>query len=149
MGKSIILVEITVKLDFQGGSTPKLDSYSGSSDPGGKDVVVSTGGIDLTKETKKSDDSTITVLSFRLDTSKNNPGLHAAWFAGVTTMDGFGNPYAGPELKAAVLPTQAAILDLDADGQTYQYCLTIAYGTPSSPSILSLDPPIVNRSGQG
>jgi hypothetical protein len=147
MGKSIILVEITVKLDFQNGTTPKLDSYSGSSDPGGNNVVTSSGGVDLTKVNKKSDDSTITVLSFKLDTSKNNPALHTAWFAGVTTMDGLGNPYAGPELKAAVLSTQAAILDLDADGQTYQYCLTIAYGNPASPNILSLDPPIVNRAG--
>jgi hypothetical protein len=147
MGKSIILVEITVTLDFQNGTTPKLDGYSGSSTPGGRNVVTSSGGIDLTQVNKSADDSVITVISFKL-ADKNNPSKIGAWFVGVQMMDNLGGPYSGPELKSATLSNQAAILDLDSDGQTYQYCLTIAYGNPASPSVLSLDPPIVNRSGQ-
>jgi hypothetical protein len=146
MGKSIILVEMTVTLDFQNGTTPKLDSYSGSSTPGGKNVVSSTGSIDLTKVDKSSDDSTITVITFKL-ASKNNPNKINAWFVNAALLTGLGAPYKGAELQSACLAEQAAILDLDADGQTYQYCLTLGYGNPATPGVLALDPPIINRTG--
>jgi hypothetical protein len=46
-----------------------------------------------------------------------------------------------------VTSNQIVILDLDLDGQTYNYCLTVNYGNATSPGTLRLDPPIVNRGG--
>ncbi len=144
MGKAIILVEVTVKLDFQNGTTPILKTYSGSSSPGGSNVVQSDGSIDLTKVNKGSDDSQIAVISFVLD-SVNNPTKTPCWFAGIAFTDSSRKPYSGSELTAAVTSNQIVILDLDLDGSTYGYCLTVYYGNISSPSTLALDPPLVNR----
>lgn len=144
MGKPVILVEVTVKVDFQRGNTPVLTGYAGSSSPGGKNVVSSTGGIDLTKVDKGSDDSTIALISFALD-AKNNPNKVPLWFQGIELTTNLGAPYGGPELKGATTPNQIVILDLDMDGDTYNYCLTLGYGSATPPATLKLDPPIVNR----